>query len=127
MKPVSRVARTVRDVCLIVMGVLTILDTPASIAYGLTSVLSLVWSLLLVLGGGVCLVGAVCRSPLVECAGCILAAVAFATWAAAAVTQPDTSLTAWVIAVLLISGVAGQAYRVAEVIDEARPVSWPQG
>lgn len=121
----SRLSRTMRDLCLIVMGALTLWSTPASIDAGLGhEPLTTLWSLLLIAGGSTCLVGAVWRAPLVEVTGCTLAGVAFATWASAAVAQDHPTVTSWVIAFLLISGVWGQLYRGAEVVKAARPVDW---
>ncbi|MBZ5736509.1 hypothetical protein K8Z61_18615 [Nocardioides sp. TRM66260-LWL] len=108
------------------MGTLTLMATPASIDAGLRDDhLATLWSLTLVAAGAVCLVGAACRAPLVEVAGCTMAGAAFATWASAATTQDHPTTTSWVIAVLLISGVCGQVYRGAEIVKDARPTIWP--
>jgi hypothetical protein len=121
---VSRIARVVRDACLGIMGVLTITDAPASISEGLAGMLPTLWSSLLITASVVCMVGWIAKRPLVEVAGCIIAGGAFLTWAVAAITAPETTTTSWVIFWLLIAGVAGQVYRVAEVTHDARPIDW---
>ncbi len=127
---VSRAARTGRDLCLILIGLIALRTTPYSVAAGLHqsdltgTLLTTVWALTLVAGGTACLIGWVTHRPLLEVTGCLLAAAGFLTWSVAALTQPQVGPTAWIVSLLLIAGVCGQVYRAAEVIEHARPVRW---
>jgi hypothetical protein len=120
----SRISRVIRDLCIGIMGVLALTDAPPSISAGLSEHLPVLWSLLLIVGAAVSLVGSAMKRPLVEVTGCIIAGAAFLTWAVAAVTTGPTTTTSWVIFWLLIAGVAGQVYRAAEVTNDARPIDW---
>ena len=127
MKQLSRAARVSRDLCLGIIGVLTFLSAPASIASSLMGYATYVWSSLLIISCAACLLGGIRKLPLLEVVGCTLAGIAFATWATAAVTTAHVTGTSWVVFWLLIYAVAGQVDRASEVIQEARPIDWNTG
>jgi len=116
---VTLLARIARDLLLIAVGVITYIDTPASLQeLGIYGLLSKVWSLMLGLGAAASLLGVIRRRPRLEIMGCSFVGGGFAVWAFAALTIPDLTLTAIAIALVFLSGTAGQFYRVGVIREE---------
>lgn len=118
----TRLWRILRDLCLIGVGVLTFLQTPPSVSEGgLSGTLGIVWAAMIGLGALASLFGVTFKLLTAEIMGCSFVGAGFAVWAFTSVTKPEADLTSWAIALVFLSGTAGQGYRVA-MITEGRVV-----
>lgn len=118
----TKFARICRDLCLIGVGILTFIQIPPSIQEGgLNGILGIVWSSMLTFGALASLIGVTRDRVATEVMGCAFVAAGFAVWAFTSVTQTDTTLTSCALALVFISGVAGQFYRIG-MITEGRVV-----
>lgn len=114
----TRFARILRDLCLIGVGAIFLVVTPPSLQdVGVYGALSQVWALMI--GGGALgsLYGVVRRRVDAEIYGCTFVGMGFAVWAIAAVTQPDATLTSYALALVFLSGTAGQIYRIGMIVE----------
>lgn len=119
-------SRIARDACLIVVGIICMIDTPPSVQEaGIYGPLSKVWALMLGLGALASLLGVIRRRPAWEIAGCSFVGGGFAVWALAALLLPHLTPTAVAISLVFLSGTAGQFYRVG-VVSQQRRLTGPQ-
>ncbi|MGD9693961.1 MAG: hypothetical protein AB7G17_14315 [Phycisphaerales bacterium] len=125
MNTLSRAARTFCDLCILTLGIMSLLSTPPSLAAGLSYFLTYVWAILLIVAGTVCIGGWLRDCPIVEIVGCIAAGVAFATWMVAAITQPEVTSASVQVALLLLVAIALEVVRAVEVGRSARWVVAP--
>lgn len=108
----TRYARIVRDLCLIGVGVLTFIDRPPSVAEaGLSGPAGWVWASMIGLGAVGSLYGVTFRNITAEVFGCAAVGGGFLIWAFTSVIKPDATLVSWALALVFLSGTAGQAYR----------------
>lgn len=120
-------SRIARDACLIMVGIIAFVDTPASVQEaGLYGPLSKVWALMLGLGATASLAGVLRKRPTWEIIGCSFVGGGFFVWAFAALTLPDLTPTAVAIALVFLSGTAGQFYRVGMIAELRRYMELPR-
>lgn len=118
----TRVARILRDLCLIGVGILNLVETPPSIAEGgLHGWLGFVWASMIGGGAASSLYGVTRHQLVAEIYGCVFVGGGFMVWAFTSVTRPDATLTSYALALVFLSGTAGQLYRVG-MITEGRVV-----
>lgn len=118
----TRFARIVRDLCLIGVGILTLLQTPPSVqAADLNGILGHIWAGLIGIGAMASLYGVTRHHLTAEILGCSAVGAGFAVWAFTSLTRPDATLTSVALALVFISGAAGQFYRIG-MITEGRVV-----
>jgi hypothetical protein len=115
---VTRLARIARDLCLIGVGIIIAIATPPSVQEaGLSGALGYVWAALIGLGALASLIGVLAHRFTTEIYGCASVGAGFAVWAFAAVDRPDANLTSWALALVFLSGTAGQFYRIGMVAE----------
>lgn len=118
--PMTRFARILRDVCLIGVGVLTLIQTPPSVQdAALHGILGVIWACMLGLGALASLYGVTFKNLTAEILGCAFVGAGFAVWAFTSITRSDATLTSYALALVFISGFAGQLYRIG-MISEGR-------
>lgn len=114
----TRLARIIRDLCLIGAGVFLVIGTPPSLQQvGVYGALSNVWAAMIGLGALASLAGVIWRWLTVEVYGCSFVGAGFLVWAFAASLQPDATATSYAIALVFLSGTAGQFYRVGMIVE----------
>lgn len=111
-------ARVTRDVFLILAGVFLLLDTPPSVQEaGITGAVSNIWATMIGGGATVALAGVVFYRVKLEVYGCIFVGMGFAVWAATSLLKVDLTYTNAALAMVFLSGTAGQFYRVGMVLS----------
>jgi len=119
---VTRFARMLRDLCLIGAGVLLLVQTPPSVQEGgLNGGLGYLWASMLGIGALASLIGVTFHKLGSEIWGCAFVGAGFFVWAVTSVTKPEATTTSWALALVFISGTAGQLYRIG-MITEGRVV-----
>lgn len=114
----TRFARIARDLCLIGVGILVQIETPPSVqAADLHGYLGMVWALMLAGGAAASLFGVTFKHIGWEIFGCAFVGGGFAVWAFTSVTRPDATLTSWALALVFLSGTAGQFYRIGMITE----------
>ena len=100
----------VHDVAVIVAGWSSYSDIPRTISSSLSSSAVTVWSLMLVIGGFIALVGLLLQNVRLETTGCVLTSAAKIVWMVAALSSPTQGSRTLVF--ILIAGATGTLWRV---------------
>lgn len=112
----TTIARVLRDLCLLLVGVLAFVATPPSLQdIGVQGALSQTWALMMLGGAAASLWGVLAKNEAAEIMGCAFVGGAFVVWAVAAITQPDPTISSLMVAFVFLSGTAGQIYRVGMI------------
>lgn len=115
------VSRIIRDLILVVVGILAFIDTPPSVQEaGIYGPLSKVWALMIGLGALVSFIGVVRRRTKWEIAGCTFVGGGFAVWTFAAMALPHISMTTVTVALVFLALTAGQFFRVGVLSERSR-------
>ena len=114
----TRFARIARDICLIVVGVIGLTVVPPSMHdIGVFGVLGYIWATMIGGGALASLVGVLLNRAGPEIWGCSLVGGGFFVWAVAAMTMDGANLVSVMVALVFLSGTAGQFYRVGMVAE----------
>lgn len=114
----TKFSRIVRDLLLIGVGIMALFTTPPSIReVGVTGILSGIWGVMMLGGSLASLYGVLCKKLTPEIYGCSFVGGAFTLWAVAAMLQPNPTMTSVMVALVILSGTAGQFYRVGMIIE----------
>lgn len=98
------VAATLRDLALVMCGVLLVLATPQSLqAAGITGFTANLWATMLILGGSLSIAGSFLRMPMLSAAGCFTLAGNLFLWAWAAASQAEASLISYSLVCLFVA------------------------
>ncbi|EFQ82693.1 hypothetical protein HMPREF0063_11902 [Aeromicrobium marinum DSM 15272] len=104
--------------CLIAVGILAFVETPASIEYaGIHGPLSAFWAVMIGGGAAASLYGVTTSRLGPEVWGCSFVGAGFAVWAVSALIQPAADITSVIVALVFLSGTAGQVYRVGMITE----------
>lgn len=116
----TRFSRILRDLCLIGVGVLTFIQTPPSVEdAALHGALGIIWACMIGGGALASLYGVTFKRLTAEIFGCAFVGAGFIVWAFTSVTRSDATLTSFALALVFLSGFAGQLYRIG-MISEGR-------
>lgn len=123
-----RLAAASRDLIMVAVGLLLLSAPPPSVdQFSPSNLMALVWAAALVAGGLVSGYGVLARKPLAEVVGCASVGGGFFIWFLAAITRDDRTETTVAVALVMLAGAVGQAYRVAAAPHVAAALALAEG